>query len=175
MLERSDRVGEQLGSRVARVFQTEPFVFLDEKEDVVLLAVDEADIGLGTPPFAADIEWYVFASAGHAMTFDVAEGFEQLNGEIIDCRFFRVPRPHSKVEEVDKFSVAIGNHVFSVLCGEELAIDGRRQQVVCSEESMGVLELCSDVVCVEIVRGPVTARLGRPDELSHRMRGIESD
>lgn len=163
--------------RALRTLQTSVALYIVHPhfaDDVVLLVVDEADVGLSMPPFAADKEGYVLASASDAMTFDVAETFDELDGEITNCRLFCSRRRHGKVEEVDEFGVAIRNHVFRILCGEEFAIDGWRRQVVCSEESSGVLELRSNVVRVQIVHGPVTARLGQPDKLSHRGRGIKS-
>lgn len=60
----------------------QPLVHLDKKKDIVLRSIDDTDVGLCIPVFAANKERKVHPRACHSFSMNITPSLEKLDDEI---------------------------------------------------------------------------------------------
>jgi hypothetical protein len=94
------------------VFQTS--VLLDkEKNSIILRAINNTDIGLCVPIFAANKEREVHLRACHSVSTNITQSIEKMDGKIIHNGFTLIG-DHGETKVIDQLGVAILVHSVSV-------------------------------------------------------------
>jgi hypothetical protein len=105
---------------------TKALVLLDKEDDIVRIAIDDADIRFGVLDLPAGEEPQLLASANGSRTMYVSEGVKERHSKIIDCRLLWLGGHHREIELGEE---VVGRLVNCIVGGggrENLQVNRRR-------------------------------------------------
>ena len=111
-----DRFCYKLSSRIDGLPVLQPVVLLDKKKDIVLRSIDDTDIRLYVPVFAANKEREVHPRACHPFSTNITQSLEKLDGKI-NHGGFALFGDHGEIKISDQLSMVILSHSTSVGIG----------------------------------------------------------